>query len=238
LLYKGGREVIMLHRVIFSLAISALVMSGQTQDRREASTRPATRPATRPVGELIAELGHKDFRRREEAGRKLELLGEGATEALDRAKSDADPEVRQRAEEIARRIRGARRNDGIIAKRRAIDARFPQPGQPRVISARNSGAAETEISVAAGEQKTVMRCTREGFFVRNRKVVNGDEKVEVWRAVNREELKRSHPMVYDCYVETVREMTGGDDATEETIRRQMVWFEQFLTPPPRADDPR
>ena len=226
----------MMRRCLISVALvlSSIAIGDETP--RRTATRPATMPATRPVEELVAQLGHKDFRRREEAGRELERMGEAALSALTQAKG-GEPEVSVRAEQVIRRIqeRGGREAAADARGRRPIDARFPQRGRPRTISARNSAAAETEIVVQDGEHKTSMRCTRNGYFVRNSRVINGDEKVEVWRAKDRAELKRLHPLVYDFYVETIRDMTGGDDATEETIRRQMVWFEQFLTPPGAED---
>jgi hypothetical protein len=59
------------------------------------------------AGQLVEQLGHRDFRQRTEAARKLETLGAGALPALRKALAHPDPEVRKRAGELVARIEAA-----------------------------------------------------------------------------------------------------------------------------------
>src|SRR5438876_1130428 len=54
----------------------------------------------RSVERLIGQLGSDDFAEREAASKKLEAIGEPALDALARATTSSDPEVRRRAEDI------------------------------------------------------------------------------------------------------------------------------------------
>ncbi len=55
--------------------------------------------------ELVARLGHEDFAARQKALEALVAMGEGAVEALEKARGSADAEVRWRASRALARIR-------------------------------------------------------------------------------------------------------------------------------------
>ena len=58
------------------------------------------------LARLIEQLGDQEFVKREAAGRALEAVGEPALDALVKAaKSNKDPEIRHRAENVIQRIR-------------------------------------------------------------------------------------------------------------------------------------
>jgi WD40 repeat protein len=61
-------------------------------------------PEPAAVEKLIKQLGHDEFEKREEATRQLEKIGEPALEALRKARTSPDAEVRDRADVLVRRI--------------------------------------------------------------------------------------------------------------------------------------
>src|SRR5438477_7552719 len=65
---------------------------------------PTTAPAPREVDALIAQLGHDDFKLREDASSKLAKIGKPALAPLRQALSNGDPEVQARAEMLIKRI--------------------------------------------------------------------------------------------------------------------------------------
>jgi HEAT repeat protein len=60
----------------------------------------ATESDDKEIARLVKQLGDDDFDKREEATARLKEIGEPALDALDKAKSSRDAEVRRRAEEI------------------------------------------------------------------------------------------------------------------------------------------
>lgn len=74
------------------------------------SDPPDERLADR-LAQLVKQLGHNEFGKREEASKDLDAIGEPALDALRKAASDADAEVRRRAEgliaSITARVRAA-----------------------------------------------------------------------------------------------------------------------------------
>src|SRR5882672_12924879 len=65
---------------------------------------PTTAPAPQEVDALIAQLGHDDFKIREDASGKLAKIGKPAIPSLRQATKNGDPEVQSRAEMIIKRI--------------------------------------------------------------------------------------------------------------------------------------
>jgi tricorn protease-like protein len=61
-------------------------------------------PEPAAIEKLIKQLGHDEFDKREEATRELEKIGEPALEALQKARTSPDAEVRDRATLLVRRI--------------------------------------------------------------------------------------------------------------------------------------
>jgi formylglycine-generating enzyme required for sulfatase activity len=80
--------------LLVSLAVAALL-----------GAEPAREPDARAIADLIRQLGHEEFARREEAGKKLEAIGEKAIGPLrDAAAAHDDAEVRWRAPGVVRAI--------------------------------------------------------------------------------------------------------------------------------------
>ena len=58
---------------------------------------PTSAPSGNDVDALIVQLGHDDFKVREEASAKLAKIGKPALESLQKALTSGDPEVQSRA---------------------------------------------------------------------------------------------------------------------------------------------
>src|SRR2546430_15212038 len=65
---------------------------------------PTTAPAPKDVDVLVTQLGHDDFKIREEASTQLAKIGKPALPALQKALLSGDPEVQSRAEMLIKRI--------------------------------------------------------------------------------------------------------------------------------------
>jgi hypothetical protein len=63
-------------------------------------------PVADRVDRLVKQLGHPEFAEREAATRELDAIGEPALDALRKAATDQDAEVRQRAERVLRAVTG------------------------------------------------------------------------------------------------------------------------------------
>jgi uncharacterized protein (TIGR03067 family) len=63
-------------------------------------------PLADRVARLIEQLGHDEFAKREEASKELDAIGEPALDALRKATSAEDVEIRRRAERIVQAITG------------------------------------------------------------------------------------------------------------------------------------
>jgi hypothetical protein len=70
---------------------------------------PADEPAADRVDRLVKQLGHPEFAKREAATKELDAIGEPALDALRKAATDQDAEVRQRAERVLRAVTGRAR---------------------------------------------------------------------------------------------------------------------------------
>lgn len=89
---------------VFGLTLPlAIVLVSQSVQAEDAPVADQT-----DIDQLVKRLGADDFRIREDASKQLEALGAKAKPALEKAlKSETSPEVRWRAEQILRRIKGA-----------------------------------------------------------------------------------------------------------------------------------
>jgi hypothetical protein len=76
-----------------------LVHAGVVRAADVAGTSPLP-----PIEKLIAQLGDRNFRVREAAGRALEARGEESLPVLRKAAAGADPEIRRRVEVLSQRI--------------------------------------------------------------------------------------------------------------------------------------
>ena len=60
--------------------------------------------ATEKINKLIKQMGSNEFDDREEAQKQLDAIGEPAIDALKKAMSDEDTEIRRRAEDLIQKI--------------------------------------------------------------------------------------------------------------------------------------
>lgn len=88
---------------VFGLTLPlAVVLVAQSVQAEDAPTADAA-----AIEALVAKLGADDFRTREQASKQLETLGAKARPALEQAAKQAEsPEVRWRAQQILRRLKG------------------------------------------------------------------------------------------------------------------------------------
>ena len=91
---------------LFGLTLPLAVVLVSQSVLADDDTTPAVSRAE--VQKLIDQLGADDFRTRETASKRLEALGAAARPALEKAAKDAgSPEVRWRAQQILRRLKGS-----------------------------------------------------------------------------------------------------------------------------------
>ncbi|MDF1701328.1 MAG: PDZ domain-containing protein [Planctomycetota bacterium] len=97
------RQILWITLFGIALPLTAVLVSPTGWAEDEA---PALADAA--IAQLVQDLGADDFRTREQASKRLAALGAKARPALEKAlKSETRPEVRWRAEQILRRIKGA-----------------------------------------------------------------------------------------------------------------------------------
>jgi len=85
-------------------------------------------PGAEEIQRLVLQLGHDDFRTREEASRRLTEIGEPARSTLEDAlKHSESPEVRWRAEQLLRRLEG--RKSRPLGVEPGAPAPMPTPGE-------------------------------------------------------------------------------------------------------------
>src|SRR5262249_54450922 len=66
-------------------------------------------PLADRVARLVKQLGHKEFAQREAASKELDAIGAPALDALRKAATDADAEIRQRSARLVSAITGRMR---------------------------------------------------------------------------------------------------------------------------------
>src|SRR5438128_2497273 len=90
------RGPLIMRRLSFFILL-ACIAAGPT-------TAPAPLPSAKEIDALIVQLGHDDFKVREDASQKLFKIGKPAVAALKQALASDDPEVQSRAQMLIRRI--------------------------------------------------------------------------------------------------------------------------------------
>lgn len=71
-----------------------------------ARAEPGKEPKADRIASLIRQLGHEEFAKREAASLELDAIGAPALDALRKAATHDDPEIRRRAEQIVQAITG------------------------------------------------------------------------------------------------------------------------------------
>jgi uncharacterized protein (TIGR03067 family) len=139
------------------LAISVVVVGARMPLRGSPDQKG---PDAERIARLIRQLGDADFRKREAASKELTAVGEPALAALrTAAASDADPEVRHRAQGIIRTTMGRlgdaelKRLEGTWLGVAQEENGNPAPGRHKVVVAGGSSVATDPAGVEA------FRCT-------------------------------------------------------------------------------
>jgi len=90
-----------------AVAVACLLVAGIAVARPEDPPVDPPKDAARIAG-WVRDLGHVDFRARDEAFGRLRGAGEAARPALERARTDDDPDIRWRAERLLRLLDAAK----------------------------------------------------------------------------------------------------------------------------------
>lgn len=197
---QDGAEGIM-KQAVWLLMIGAMAVASAAQ---AADAEPRDDVTDEQVAALIVQLGDRDPQARDAAEEKLLAIGEGALELLERASKLGDPEIRTRAESLARRLKVPRIPGGPLriirgARTTAHSLReigntieFYEDGRHIVVA---QGAGSIEVTVA--------------------QTLNGKTERQTYRAADSEQLRREMPHVHEVYeraVELAREFQVGRNA--------------------------
>src|SRR3954462_8022892 len=123
-----------------------------------AAAAPTTAPAPQDVDALIGQLGHDDFKIREEASAKLAKIGKPALESLKQALASGDPEVQSRAEGLIKRIEQRPVPGGPVSSDEAVVARslrISNTGGTKNVEVRENQRTITIREDASGIRMTV-----------------------------------------------------------------------------------
>jgi len=112
--------------------------------------RTTSESQRRLIGELIKQLGDKDFMVREKASRELEGLGSAARTALQQARKHEDPEVASRAERCLDVIGGGSHDELLACAARVLSTRKSEKAVEVMLGFLPDAAA-------AGVEEDVMR---------------------------------------------------------------------------------
>ena len=151
---------------------------------------PTTAPAPREVDELIGQLGHDDFKIREEASTKLARIGKPALGPLRQALGSADPEVQSRAEMIIKRI-----------EQRPVPGGPINPDEPvvaRSLRISNEGGGKS-VEVRENQRTINIREDGSGITMTVSAIENGRRVTEEFKAKNAEDLRAQSPDAYTLY---------------------------------------
>src|SRR5215212_8772469 len=151
---------------------------------------PATAPAPKDIDVLIAQLGHDDFKIREEASSKLAQIGKPAIAPLRQALSSADPEVQSRAEMIIKRI-----------EQRPVPGGPIDPNEPvvaRQLRISNQGGAKN-VEVRENERTITIREDGAGITMTVSAIENGRRVTAEFKAKSGADLKVQSPDAFTLY---------------------------------------
>jgi hypothetical protein len=109
-----------------------------------ASADAAGKPTPKQIAQLIEQLGSNSYEEREQATKKLAEIGLPALDALQKAASKGDPEIRKRAEELINRL-----NEHIRRTQPARQPNVPKPIQPGQLIPPIGGGAVPAVPVPA-----------------------------------------------------------------------------------------
>src|SRR6185436_4560853 len=152
---------------------------------------PTTAPAPKEIDVLIAQLGHDDFKIREEASSTLAKIGKPALPPLRQALSSADPEVQSRAEMIIKRI-----------EQRPVPGGPIDPNEPvvaRQIRISNQGGGKN-VEVRENQRTITIREDGAGNITMTVSAIeNGRRVTEEFKAKSGADLKAQSPDAFTLY---------------------------------------
>src|SRR5215204_2872886 len=154
---------------------------------------PTTAPSVNEaqVNALIAQLGHDDFKIREEASSKLAKMGKPALEPLKQAMKSGDPEVQSRAEMLIKRI-----------EQRPVPGGPVNPDEPvvaRSLRISNDGGAKS-VEVRENQRTiTIREDGSGGISMTVSAIENGKRVSEEFKAKNSDDLKKQSPDAFTLY---------------------------------------
>src|SRR5258706_13052505 len=151
---------------------------------------PTTAPSATDIDALIVQLGHDDFKIREEASIKLAQIGKPALSSLKQALANGDPEVQSRAEMIIKRI-----------EQRPVPGGPVNPDDPMV-------ARQLKISNTGGTKVVEVRETQRTISIREdggginmtvSAIEKGKRVTEEFTAKDPQDLKKQRPDAFALY---------------------------------------
>jgi hypothetical protein len=151
---------------------------------------PTTAPSAKDIDALIVQLGHDDFKVREDASNKLARIGKPALTPLRQALASGDPEVQSRAEMLIKRIEQRPVPGGPVNADEAVVAR----------SLRISNDGGTKIVEVRENQRTItIREDGGGIAMTVSAIENGKRVTEEFKAKNANDLKAQSPDAFTLY---------------------------------------
>ncbi len=151
---------------------------------------PTTAPSATEVDALIVQLGHDDFKVREEASTRLANIGKPALSALQKALTSGDPEVQSRAQMLIKRI-----------EQRPVPGGPVNPDDPvvaRSLRISNDGATKN-IEVRENQRTITIRENTGGIVMTVSAIENGRRVTEEFKAKDAQELKKQSPDAFTLY---------------------------------------
>jgi hypothetical protein len=153
---------------------------------------PTTAPTVKndQVDGLIAQLGHDDFKIREEASSKLAKIGKPALGSLKQAMTSGDPEVQSRAEMLVKRIEQRPVPGGPV--------NADEPVVARSLRISNEGGAKN-VEVRENQRTITIREEGGGINMTVSAIENGKRVTEEFKAKSSDDLKRQSPDAFTLY---------------------------------------
>lgn len=173
-----------------------LALTGETSILRGQMEKQATTEArSQRIADLIRQLSHDEFAKRQAASKELEAIGEPALAALRKAAESSDSvEARQRAEQIIRAI--------AAQKTRVVLTSSLSHGLPLAESKHPVHSISIEAQVNAkgeGKGKITLHLTAPNYDEYGDFVIGNEVD-----GVNRSQRNQRPPVVLDCAIEFVK----------------------------------
>jgi len=170
--------------------VLAAVAAGPVRLAALAQGGPTTAPSAKDIDALIVQLGHDDFKVREEASNKLAKIGKPALGSLKQALASGDPEVQSRAEMLIKRIEQRPVPGGPVNPDEAVVARS--------LRISNDGGTKN-VEVRENQRTITIREDGGGIAMTVSAIENGKRVTEEFKARNANDLKAQSPDAFTLY---------------------------------------